>query len=124
MFIKYNAKNIYRVGNVRLVPQMNDVDDSKWDAIKDHPHVQNKIQNGVIAVVSEKKKKESSADSSENNSLSSLSTKDAKKFVSDTLDIVTLEKWKEIETRKSVLKVIDTQIEILMTQDDEDKDEE
>lgn len=105
MLINYTGKNLFYFKDFRFVPKANVVPDSLWSEMKENPVIKDKIKKGLFV---EDKAVKSDADLT--HSLSDLSLKDAKEIVSNTLDIVQLEKWQKTETRKGLMPVLEEQI--------------
>lgn len=134
IMLNYDKPNLYRCGDLRLVPGMNQVRKSIWDKCKNHPLVKKRLDSGVITIKERKvvKKiveqvegkeveKEETVEQAEyeGNPLQELNVKDAREIIKGTYDKDTLESWKEGEERETIIKAIDKQIEkITPTEDD------
>lgn len=96
----HNKGNYIRHIGVRLIPgtnSLNEVEAQTFKKALDHPLNKTLVQSGEIAF--------------ENDDLSGFNTNKAIELVKDTYDLSLLEDWKESETRKTVLKGIEEQIE-------------
>ncbi|MEK4883473.1 hypothetical protein NST81_01910 [Bacillus sp. FSL W8-0223] len=99
MIVHNKGKYIRHIG-VRLVPGANSLNQEDGEAfLKESEHPLNKVllESGEISY--------------EIKGLSELSAQKAATLVKDTFDLKLLEEWKEKETRKTILKAIDEQIE-------------
>jgi len=120
LLIKWKRPNIYRCGDVRLMPGLNEVHEKFWDEVKSMPAIKKRMEMGLLELVKHKK---AAPDSDEDKGVEDkpepkciiveCEVKDAIKIVKETLDHAKLEEWKSIEKRKSVLKVIESQIKML-----------
>ncbi|HEX5034650.1 MAG TPA: hypothetical protein VFW62_09235 [bacterium] len=129
MLIMYTPANIYRCGEMRLIPGMNDVPERVWNEVKDHPLVKMRVEKGLISLRPQQKAKlagdgESTGQDDNGDGLTSLgefSAKEAEALVKETFDLPTLERWQGEETRKGVLKAIEAQIDSLKIEDEENE---
>lgn len=113
MMLVHNTGNFIRhVGDVRLLPGVNELDEKQATQFK--ADMQNKLnaaleKSGEIKVL-ESKKKEASDEG-----FGGLAANEAIKAVNDTVDLSLLEKWlaeeNENKKRASVIKAIENQIE-------------
>ncbi len=112
----HNTGNFIRhVGDVRLLPGVNELNEKQATQFK--ADMQNKLnaaleKSGEIKVLESKKKgKKESSDEG----FGGLAANEAIKAVNDTVDIALLEKWlaeeRENKKRPSVIKAIENQIE-------------
>ena len=96
----HNKGNYIRHIGVRLIPGTNSLDEFETQAFYkalNHPLNKLLIKSGEILL--------------EDSSLAELNTNKAIELVKDTFDLSLLQEWKESETRKTVLKGIEEQIE-------------
>lgn len=61
-FVKYNAKNVYYCGAIRLLPGLNEVACSSLKKVQSHPLFKHRVENGIIEILEEKKGKKSDND--------------------------------------------------------------
>lgn len=130
VLIKYKNPNIYRCGDMRLIPGSNEVSESVWNDIKHHPLVKSRIMNGEIIVIEKSTKStkvlrlEDSSLSNENKTgviLEEMSVSEVKEIIQDTLNLETLRKWQTQEKRKLILKEIEKQIAVLSESPEKDQ---
>lgn len=138
ILIKWNRPNLYRCGDFRVIPGVNEVRQEIWDAVKDNPGVKQRIEDKWITFVgappasAKPKDPEGMPDGqddgdgdgedggSEGYSLKDYNAAEAIDIVKEMLDLETLKKWEAEEERKTVLAAIAGQIE-LVTQPDDDE---
>lgn len=121
LLIDYNQANIYRCGELYLIPGINEVKEEIWKEVADHPLVKKRIETGQITIL---KPEQSQSDSQESdtssvppaNPFTGLNFKEAKEIIAQTYDLLTLEKWMKTEDRKNILKLLEEQIESLKVQ--------
>lgn len=100
--IVHNKGNYIRHIGVRLIPGANELKEDAIDVfLQECDHPLNKVLIDNKEIVFELK------------GISELSAPKASSLVKDTFDLNLLEEWKDAETRKSVLKAIDEQIEAI-----------
>lgn len=96
--------------SVRLLPGLNEVLASSWEAAKQNPVVQSLIRKGVFREVQLK----------QGSGIAQLSVADAVALVEKTLDRELLRSWKKLDTRSTVLEAIEKQIDHVTYQPDRD----
>jgi hypothetical protein len=122
VLVKWNKAHVWGIGTgmadssvVHFVPGPNELPQEKWDLIKNHPTVKERIANKSLEVVVETKLVVASEESGEpveepSSSLSALSLKEAKELVCETFNTVLLKQWQAEEPRKGVLTAIEKQL--------------
>ena len=108
MLVKYNGASLYKCCGMRLMPGTNDVSKDVWERAKKHPAIKSRIKDGKIVFNGAKP-----SDSEDLGPFEGKNAKDSIEVVEGTLDREVLKKWKDEETRVTVLKAIDAQIEKL-----------
>ena len=137
MLLKWNKTNVWSIGSgmadgsvVQLIPGNNQLTEHQWKCIKDHPEVKLRMKKDIICLkrgkikmleiigAKKEKKENKGASGNEGNegsegakSLEEVNVKEAAKLIKETFNTVLLAQWKESETRSSVLKVIEKQLE-------------
>lgn len=146
VLIRYMKPSLYRIGDFRLIAGMNEIKADVWKAVENNPGVVARIARGEIVVKSgpvqkkvepkeapkkktpEKKsapeKKSEVVESESSSSLADYTAKEACEIVSETMDVETLRKWSEAETRKRVLAAIEKQLETFAPTKEGDPDVE
>jgi len=112
---------------IQLVPGPNELPQEKWDMIKDHPTVKERMATKIVdpkrgqvlmlevvietKAVAETVQHEAGVSQEEPaSSLSALSLREAKELVGETFNTVLLRQWQDEETRKGVLNAIEKQL--------------
>lgn len=134
--IHYHKVNLLRIGNLRLMPGMNQIPEEIWKEAKSHPLIQHRLNSGEITVLAQAKsgvqektlkndlEKKVSETGENSNSLDSYSTNQAKDIVQNTFDLNLLRRWQTEETRKAVYKVVEAQIEKIESYEEKDAEVE
>lgn len=109
-------------GDLILKPGKGDYNPTLWKNAMANPHLarslQHRIDTGVIVILNE---------APETDSLREYTVTKAAEIIKDTFDISLLERWKEHDTRKGILRDIDEQIALINeagTAGKDDKDDE
>ncbi len=128
LLIEYNhptRKNIYRCGDFRVSPGINEIRKDVWNGhgktpgAKDNPGVKAMLKDEYLKVLCEKgekiaKPKDEGAKSEFDKALNSFSVDEAKKLVGNCYDQALLLKWRDEEKagkqRRNVLSAIDNQL--------------
>lgn len=111
MFVFYSGTNVLTANGKTpdsqflFVPGNNDVPGETWKELMANPNFARRVKSGILKVTSEVEQTEDSS------VLAELGVVEAKQMVRDTYDPDLLRRWKGSETRKSVLAVIDEQLE-------------
>lgn len=116
MIFNYKALGVWSIGTeagnaVIIVPGVNEKTDEEWKAIKDHPDVKNRVDEGILVVVQpastdgRKKQPEGLP-----KTLEGMNTGSAIDFIGGTFDIDQLKAWKKKDVRSGVISAIDKQI--------------
>jgi hypothetical protein len=128
MLIEYNPQKenppkeaSLGAGALILKPGKDDYNPTLWKNAMANPHLaralQHRIDTGTIVILNE---------AQETDSLREYTVSKAAEIIGDTFDIPLLERWKENDTRKGVLRDIDEQIALINeagTSGKDDKDE-
>jgi hypothetical protein len=113
MVIVQNTGNIIiNVKNVVIVPGTNDLDEKDIKKIRAHPLFNSYEEDGIIVIKEGTK------------STKNLNVKEAVNLIQDTYIVKTLEKWKEADSRVTIQKAIDEQIELLTVDKEEKSDDD
>jgi len=115
----YTKPNVWKIGSLRFLPGINEVDEAAWNKVKDHPLLQERFNSGALLWVKGPgvQKKEVPEDvppeevESDVEALDGMTSDEAKALVAKTFSLDLLNSWLELETRKGVLKAIEAQIE-------------
>lgn len=126
MIVNYKALGVWSIAGtdgriVNIIPGVNEPTDVDWNAIKDHPTVQERIDEGVLVVVQEsntagKKKQPEGLPKT----LDDMNAVTAIDFISGVFDIDQLKAWKKKETRSGIISAIDKQIKSVKAAEDTD----
>lgn len=57
VLVKYNAKNVYYCGALRLIPGVNEVAELSLIAVQSHPLFKHRVDSGIIEILDEVKGK-------------------------------------------------------------------
>ena len=127
LLLKRNKLNISGIGNIRIMPGINRFTDEQVEEMKLNPAWEEMLTCGVHEIVSKPKAEalEEKADS-----IADMTVKDAKKVVSETYDVESLNAMIEEEDskhkRKGIFDSIERQLEKVSSDktDEEEDDEE
>lgn len=124
--LHYTLPNVWKIGPIRFLPGINEVEESNWNKVKDHPLLQERFDSGALVWVKGPKDEVKKAKAEalppvedDGDALAGTTVEEAKKLVTDTFDLNLLKKWSETETRKSVLKAIEAQVDKVTPKDDD-----
>ena len=101
--IAYKDPKRGSVSVCRLMPGSNEIEDEIWDALSTHPRVQWRVDNKQYELI----------ETSANKGIRGLTPKKATSLIKETYDNELLGKWRSEETRTTVLKAIDEQMEFM-----------
>ena len=101
MLIHNKGNFIRHAAGVKVIPGANEINSKDLKKFTCHPLIKPLIESGEIVLPESP------------NSLAGLSAEDAIELVKDTFSIEYLEKFKEGESRKTVLSAIDEQLKTL-----------
>jgi len=143
MILKWNKASVTKIAGQFIYPGVNNLPDDKRDEILKSPWVKEKMEMSppIIEIIEKTKEKpavpvqgsgtnvveeptKESVDDEVTDDITEMSVKDAISVVKETLILADLEEMKKKETRKSVSKVIDKQIEILESEPESEKEGE
>lgn len=124
MILNYKALGVWCIGTeagntVVIVPGVNEKTDEEWKAIKDHPDVKSRIDEGVLVLV-----QPASADGRKKQpeglpkTLEGMTAATAIDFIDGIFDIDQLKAWKKKESRSGVVSAIDKQIKTVKAAED------
>lgn len=120
MIVKYNHPGIlvigYKQSSVRLMPEINEIESSVWDEVKNNPVIVQMLKDKKLEVISlkeEKKAEDGKPVDDSKSTLDGFQYKKAVALVKNTVDRDLLKKWKSHEKRPSVLQAIDEQLGIV-----------
>lgn len=148
--VRYTLPNIFKCEGKRFYPGHNEVTLEEWEAIKKHPLLQYRFDQGHLVWIDgkspmdmERKAAEKAIqpgdedgkgapadagegdgdgqDEGDDNALAGCNVKTASEIVKETYDLNLLEKWKAKEERKSVVSAIDEQIKKITAPDQPEK---
>lgn len=131
LIVKSHLTCVFRCGSVTLMPGNNQIKESDWDAVKEHPIMKMRLDRGDFTLNDLKKatdatdggarlKKRESAQT-----LSDLNVKEACDLIADTYDRETLLRWADEDKRKTVDLAIDAQLKkISLLPKEEEKENE
>lgn len=88
VWIKYNAKNVYYCGDIRLLPGVNEVEKEDLKLVESHPLFKHRVDNGTIEILKETKGKK---DHNEEMLV---------KLMPEVYDVKLLKKYMESENKK------------------------
>lgn len=118
MLVKNNETRFHRIGlgpkatdGFTLKPGVNDVDPALWAKAKEIKLIQWHIDNGTLEELHETTKGAEAAAAPAVQDLSGMSARLATKVVGNTVDRELLERWKASESRDTVTKAIDAQLD-------------
>lgn len=120
MLVKIITPNVYGIARkngkstIIFIPGINKISGEDWEEIKANPGIKKRIENKTIEIVDDREDVESSETLKNHNSQKAI------ELVTQTLDKNLLEKWKELETRTTVLKAIDKQLGLLELKKEDD----
>lgn len=120
MIVNFKRAGRLNVNGVILIPGSNKVDPKAWLEARKHPHIQHKLDEGIIV---EETDIEEMIEASEQGSavvdtkmfehLATLKVPQARQLVEETMDLGLLEEWQKRETRNQVKSSLKKQIELL-----------
>lgn len=102
--VKWNALNVYFVGDIMLMPGINEISKEDLGAIKSHPICRHEIEAGKIELLND------DTDEDAAGNLASLKPAEAAKIIGECVVLELLTKWKSEEKRAPVVKAIEAQI--------------
>lgn len=126
MLVKYNRAGVLNTHGMILIPGVNNVDAKKWADARNHPIIKAKLEDGseleeledIKVALKNYKTPQIDASGAEKielgqdaiDMLKNLKQNDAKKLVSETLNLGLLEEWSEVEGRPQVKAALKAQI--------------
>lgn len=113
--VRNHEKRMYDLEGVKLLPGLNsNVDEAMWKKAKSHPVVKNLIDAGKVEEVLTPKASVGKGSNQQSVvDLTKMQPKAAIELVKDTIEVLTLQAWKKIEKRKTVVSAIDAQLKEL-----------
>ena len=63
VLVKYNAKNVYYCGTLRLIPGVNEVADLSLKSVQSHSLFKHRVDSGIIEILEKTKSKNKNDDS-------------------------------------------------------------
>ena len=108
MIVKNNSKYIKHIGKFTLNIGPNDVKESAWGKVKDHPFVKAWIEDKELEIIE-----------GSTNDITKLSASEAIEVVEYTFSTTKLKAWLEDEDRKTVKTAIEKQIKELEGEEDD-----
>lgn len=112
-----------------LVPGINDIPDEEWAALKENPTIKRFLEEDddghcVLVVKTQPKKGDKTAGKGGETPdlLNEMTADQARKIVRQTLNKPLLERWKEADSRNTVIKIIDKQLAKLVVKKTKTKD--
>jgi len=137
VLVRWNKANVISVSTglpdasvIQFIPGPNEIPAEKWKLIKDHPEFKKRMEAEVVdpirgkvkmmELIAEKKPssdqdqdQDSDGDQGEGSALSALGAKEAKELVAETFNTVLLKEWQTTETRGTVLKAVEKQLDAI-----------
>ena len=115
MLVRYNQKNMISAKAkgkwIRFVPGINEVSSENWQSLIENKNFKKNVDKGLLVVVGDQESDDMSG------ALSKVDgVVEAKNMVRETFDIRLLKQWQSEEKRKTVLQVIDEQLEKIENQ--------
>jgi len=129
LIVKSHLTCVFRCGSVTLMPGSNQVKDTDWDLVKEHPIMKIRLARGDFTFNELKKATDGDAKVEKKEpaqTLSDLNVKEACDLIADTYDRETLLRWADEDKRKTVDLAIDAQLKkiSLPPKEEKKKDEE
>jgi hypothetical protein len=97
-------------GGLHILPGVNSLESAKWDAIKNHPQVLKRIEDGIYEVLSQG---DEQTNDGNNENLANFKSPKAIQIVAATFDSSLLKTWEAAEKRKEVKMIIQAQLKKL-----------
>lgn len=126
MIVNFKALGVWSVAGadgqiVVIVPGVNEKSETEWKAIKDHPDVKARIDEGTLVLIQPatqdgKKKQPEGLPKT----LDGMNAVDAIDFIGGIFDQDQLKAWKKKEVRSGVMLAIDKQIKAVKAAEDAD----
>lgn len=130
MLVKYKKVNILNVGDIRIIPGNNEIDQAQFEAaVKLYPKLRRLLESGDLETFNKAGKVRDGDDvvaaaagepgaakveaPLELADISKLNEKNAVKLVKDTVDSAVLTAWYETEKRAGVIKAIEAQFDAI-----------
>ena len=108
MLIENRETRVYIVGEVKLMPGVNQISKNEWNHVKGHPHVMHRLDDELLKVIDQ----EDAADG-EVHSIKEFQPKQAEKIIKQTFDEKLLNDWLADEKRGSVKAAISAQLKFV-----------